>query len=427
MRNRSETGNAALRANAACFCITLDRELLAQKLDTGTGSEGFGLRLAASHPNLFANSPVFLATDILIAMEAVVAAVETATALPSFRAAVLEWAPEIAIEDFGPVGALMGYDFHLTEAGPVLIEVNINAGGAFLNAALASAQRACCFETATAIRPRDTEQAFEQRIGAMFASEWQRQGRSGKPSVIAIIDDEPDAQYLHPEFLLAKAALERQGIQALVVDPKALKVSAAGLSVEGFHIDLVYNRLVDFALEHPDHAGLRSAYLKDLVVVTPNPHVHALYADKRNLSLLSDRQLLTRWDLSSDAVNVLDAAIPRTTIVTAENSEALWANRRNLFFKPAGGYGSKAAYYGAKLTKNVWARIIAGDYIAQTYAPPSIRRVERDGEVLDLKVDVRLYTYDGAVILTAARLYRGQTTNMRTLGGGFAPVLQIAS
>lgn len=176
-----------------------------------------------------------------------------------------------------------------------------------------------------------------------------------------------------------------------------------------------------------ERANSSCLYLKDLVVVTPNPHVHALYADKRNLSLLSDRQLLTRWDLSSDAVNVLDAAIPRTTIVTAENSEALWANRRNLFFKPAGGYGSKAAYYGAKLTKNVWARIIAGDYIAQTYAPPSIRRVERDGEVLDLKVDVRLYTYDGAVILTAARLYRGQTTNMRTLGGGFAPVLQIAS
>lgn len=426
MSIRSETGSAALQANAACFCITLDREALAQKLDAETGSKGLSIEMAASHPYLFANSPVFLAAETMIAMKTVVAAVEAATSLPTFRAAVLEWAPGIATKDFGPVGALMGYDFHLTESGPVLIEVNTNAGGAFLNAALASAQRACCFETATATRPDPAAKVFEQKIATMFTSEWQRQGRSGKPTLLAIVDDEPEAQYLHPEFLLAKAALERCGIQAVVVDPKALTRSAAGLSFDGRHIDLVYNRLVDFAFEHCDHADLRSAYLQGLVVVTPNPHVYALYADKRNLSLMSDPELLSRWGLPSEAGKVLKAAIPRTVLVTAQNSDALWADRRNLFFKPARGYGSKAAYSGSKLTRKVWEHITARDYIAQIYAPPSSRRVQRDGEVLDLKVDVRLYTYDGDVLITAARLYRGQTTNMRTPGGGFAPVLEIA-
>ena len=37
----------------------------------------------------------------------------------------------------------MGYDFHLGADGPMLIEVNTNAGAAFLNALLARAQRAC--------------------------------------------------------------------------------------------------------------------------------------------------------------------------------------------------------------------------------------------------------------------------------------------
>lgn len=37
----------------------------------------------------------------------------------------------------GLVGALMGYDFHLAEEGPRSIEVNTNAGVAFLNAILA--------------------------------------------------------------------------------------------------------------------------------------------------------------------------------------------------------------------------------------------------------------------------------------------------
>jgi hypothetical protein len=48
-----------------------------------------------------------------------------------------------------------------------------------------------------------------------------------------------------------------------------------------------------------------------------------------------------------------------------------------------------------------------------------------DGSPEALKMDVRLYTYDAQVLLVAARLYQGQTTNFRTLGGGFASVFMI--
>jgi len=41
------------------------------------------------------------------------------------------------------------------------------------------------------------------------------------------------------------------------------------------------------------------------------------------------------------------------------------------------------------------------------------------------KMDVRLYTYGGRILLAAARLYQGQTTNFRTPGGGFAPVFGV--
>jgi hypothetical protein len=37
------------------------------------------------------------------------------------------------------------------------------------------------------------------------------------------------------------------------------------------------------------------------------------------------------------------------------------------------------------------------------------------------KTDVRLYTYNGDVLLGVARIYQGKTTNFRTPGGGFAP------
>lgn len=68
---------------------------------------------------------------------------------------------------------------------------------------------------------------------------------------------------------------------------------------------------------------------------------------------------------------------------------------------------------------------MAGSYVAQTFSPPSTRTVVHDGNAVQTKIDVRLYTYGGARLLSAARLDRGQTTNMRTPRGGFAPIIEI--
>lgn len=96
----------------------------------------------------------------------------------------------------------MGYDFHLDNDGPKLIEVNTNAGGAFLNALLARAQKACCAELDQGvIGARDDE--FETRVVAMFEDEWRRQRGAGSPRRIAIIDDRPEEQYArNPQLAL---------------------------------------------------------------------------------------------------------------------------------------------------------------------------------------------------------------------------------
>ena len=195
----------------------------------------------------------------------------------------------------------------------------------------------------------------------------------------------------------------------------------------GRPIDLVYNRLVDFALEEPRHAALQAAYVGGNVVVTPNPRAHALFADKRNLTLLSDADRLKHWGLAQNHLDVLRASVPTTVIVSSDNADALWRDRRNLFFKPARGHGSKAAYRGDKVTRKVWAEIISREYVAQSYAAPGTRGVQLDETRVELKIDVRLYTFAGTILLAAARLYQGQTTNMRTPGGGFAPVLEVGT
>jgi hypothetical protein len=409
--------------NRECFCVTLDASALGAALQREIGDPVLFASLSRTHPHLFSTSPLFLPQADIDEMLRVVAAVEAATRLPGYRDAVLARAPEIARRDHGPRGAFMGYDFHLAADGPKLIEVNTNAGGAYLNLLLTKAQRACCAEVETALARSGAEE-FEAAVCRMFLDEWTLQRGGGAPARIAIVDDAPHEQYLYPEFLLARQLFLKRGWDAVIVDGRHLAYRHGRLTGEGGAIDLVYNRLVDFAFEGDEHAALREGYRDGAVVVTPNPHVHALYADKRNLILLSDPEALRAWGLPEPMIADL-TRIPRTVAVTAENAGRLWAARKQLFFKPDGGHGSKGVYRGDKITKGVWEAIVRGGYVAQELAPPGERMVRLDGTIEPRKADVRLYIYAGRMLLAAARLYQGQTTNFRTPGGGFAPVFAL--
>jgi glutathione synthase/RimK-type ligase-like ATP-grasp enzyme len=218
--------------------------------------------------------------------------------------------------------------------------------------------------------------------------------------------------------------LERHGIDVQICDPAELAFSNGALRAGGRVIDLVYNRLVDFTFDKPEHKVLRQAYVAGAVVVTPGPHTHALLANKRNLVMLSDPEALRRIGADQADIAAL-TTVPRTQAVTPENAPRLWSERKRLFFKPLSGHGGKAVYRGDKITKSTWAEIAKGGYIAQDLVAPGERMVEIDEAHQARKMDVRLYTYEGKLLIAAARLYQGQTTNFRTPGGGFAPVFIV--
>jgi hypothetical protein len=253
---------------------------LARALEQEVGDPDFYAAYISTRPHLFSDASVFISRSQASEMLRIVRAIEAATGLAGYQDMALSWAPDIARHDFGPRGVFMGYDFHLTAAGPKLIEVNTNAGGAFLNALLAKAQRACCAEIEIAqsrVKPDD----FEAAVLGMFQNEWVLQQRTDVPKRIAIVDDCPAEQYLYPEFLLAQRYFLKHGIDAVIADGRQLRYEQGRLLAEGKPVDLVYNRLVDFSLDHPEHQALRAAYIDDAVVVTPNPRVHALYADSK--------------------------------------------------------------------------------------------------------------------------------------------------
>lgn len=409
--------------NKECFCITLNRPALHAALLRESGN-AINEELIEARPNLFSNTPMFVSSDLLEQMLATVRAIELVVRLPEYRDEITAWSPAIARHHFGPLGVIMGYDFHLSASGPRLIESNTNAGGAFLNAALASAQRACCIEMESCMELSKDSDKFDSTFWNMFLNEWRLAGRSGVPARVAIVDEKPEEQYLYPEFQLAKGFFERHAVEAVIVDAASLDYDGKRLLADGKPVDMIYNRLVDFPLDNPAHAALRRAYLDEAIVLTPHPGVHALLADKRNLIVLSDRELLASWGIDEATLTALNTVL-KTEAVTPEKAEKLWARRKQLFFKPAAGYGGKAVYRGDKLTLGTWEEIIKGGYVAQEFAPPSERMIEIDGKKEARKADIRLYTYAGNILLTAARLYQGQTTNFRTPGGGFAPVFSV--
>jgi len=410
--------------NSDCFCVSLDKEALRRALEADPAAQGLHAMIEERCPHLFASLPLFVSRKHVDEMAAVIRAAEEVIALPAYREAALAWAPTIARHDPGAAGAFIGYDFHLGAQGPRLIEINTNAGGALLNAILARAQRACCKEIEVLESGPVPAQDLERTFFDMFVAEWRRSGRTGMPRRIAIVDDAPEQQFMYPEFLLFAQLFRRLGVEAVVLAPEQLAFECGSLRDAQGSLDLVYNRLTDFAFDAPAHAPLRLAYLADAAVITPHPRAHALYADKRNLSLMTDAALLQSWGVRPQVLDALLRGIPRTEIVLRAEADRLWAERRRLFFKPAAGHGSRAAYRGEKLTRRVWDEILAGTYVAQHLVPPSERRI---GPAASLKADVRNYVYDGQVQLLAARLYQGQTTNMRTAGGGFAPVLTTPS
>ena len=414
------TASSVTTLNRDCLCTTVNPAALERELAAVLGDSELYHSIRDTRPHLFSATAVFVTPKQVEAMRAVIEAVERVVTTSTYRDAVL--GKDTAAHERPTPSVFLGYDFHLSEQGPRLIEINTNAGGALLNVYLARAQKACCPEMHGLTTGPVALTALEEQFVAMFRNEWRLAGGERPLTRIAIVDDAPATQYLYPEFVLFQALFRRQGIDAVITDAAGLTLRDGRLWHDDKAVDLVYNRLTDFALIEPAHAVLRNAWEQNLAVVTPHPQAHAVYANKRNLILLTDPAWLRAAGIPTATIDILLSGIARTRLVEPAHADTLWAERKRLFFKPAAGFGSKAVYRGDKLTRRVWEEIVAGDYVLQELVAPGERNVQVEDETTALKYDVRNFVYAGQVQLLAARLYQGQATNFRTPGGGFAPV-----
>ncbi len=323
--------------------------------------------------------------------------------------------------------ALMSFDFHLVnDHHPKLIEINTNASSSLIIHESYQTQNISNFFA------RNTK-AFDKDIVSCFEDEFSRWvGASTSPKkklkTIAIVDEHPSQQKLYLEFLLYQDLFIQNGYSCVISDPSELTLKRGRLFFQdSLEIDMVYNRHTDFYFSTPACLHLREAYVKAYACFTPHPFEYALLADKSRLFDFSNSPQVLKL-LSKDDCNLIQSLLLKSyDVQKVEDKAWLWANKKILFFKPKRSFGGKASYRGQGITRGVFANIIAGDYLAQEFAPPSeIEVTLEDHSRASFKYDLRFYVYHGRIQLALARLWRGQMTNINSLGGGLAPIFVIS-
>ncbi len=158
---------------------------------------------------------------------------------------------------------------------------------------------------------------------------------------------------------------ESRGIGTDIVDPDDLEIRGEQLQARGVPDRSRIQPPHGFLFRGPRIRCLRTAYQRDLAVITPHPRAHALYANKGNLALMGDAGgSCVRWALPGSSRESWRAAYPRRARSQA-GAELWWRGRKEWFFKPRQGFGSRGAYRGEKLTRRVFAEVMQGEYLAQ--------------------------------------------------------------
>lgn len=285
----------------------------------------------------------------------------------------------------------MSYDFHINAEGkPELIEINTNA--AFLAMGL---QIYDYFKL-----PNIAGSFNETELAEMFKKEIQLAG--GSKNSVAIIDEKPELQRLYVEFLVYQQIFKSKGIECEIFNYDQVD--------ELKKFALVYNRYTDFFLSQNESTSLKDLFNAKLNL-SPNPYEYFLLADK---------QRLLDWNTQTDAPK--PTSLLKIFDLASADKEEIWQQRKNLFIKPKNSYGSKQAYKAASISRRLFDEIYGSDFVAQQLSTPSDVELVYNDKPEKFKYDLRCYVYQDQLQLMIARLYQGQTTNLKTIGGGFAAV-----
>lgn len=313
-----------------------------------------------------------------------------------------KWGPQF---DPGNNSLFMSYDFHTTANGGLkLIEINTNASFLGLGYEMNQFQN---IPWNADFKISDLKECLLNEMKLV---------NSNKPlKKIVITDDKPSNQRLYLEFVLYRELFKSFGFDCEIADlSETEKLKSA---------DLIYNRSTDFYFEEALTAELKKLYLARTHAITPNAHEYRLLADKENFIHWCTPEFWNEVSIEDKHREVIQSVLPQTRLVTEDNKAQIWSERKSLFFKPKRAFGSKSAFKGASISHKAFESLVQNESLAQDLVPAPELILDTPTGKQVFRYDIRCYAYRDQYQGTIGRIYQGQVTNLRTEGGGFAPVI----
>jgi uncharacterized circularly permuted ATP-grasp superfamily protein len=244
------------------------------------------------------------------------------------------------------------------------------------------------------------------------------------------------------EFDMICEHLERAGLPARFVDPRALEFDGKQLSAEGEPIDLVYRRVLtnEILAREADCRALIAA-LEARAVCMFNSFRAKLLHKKSLFAVLHDPRISARF--TAEELGVVRECVPWTRLLadnrtTAPDGSSIdladfaQRNRERLVLKPNDEYGGRGVVVGWNVEASVWERALEvarhdPTILQERVEVPSRPFPMLSGNELEWSsryVDFDPYLFRGRVGGFLTRLSASSLCNV-TAGGGTTPTFVL--
>lgn len=280
---------------------------------------------------------------------------------------------------------MIGVDFHLTNEGPKLIEINSNAGGLITSSIWAHLEKNDFLDTMNNIVD-SVKDAYHVWSGKELHS-------------IQIVDEDPRTQFTYYDIRLTKFLFSLHSIDSNISD----------ISECDHRFNFIYNRSCDFLLESNLSEKLRRIYEDGSSFVFPNPAVYQLLSDKR--SMIAMNSYLKEHPMDYPYIRRVLLECKTIDMFNKQNdSKSGWV------FKPYDRFAGEGVFRGKKISNIKFKEISGGNYIAQREARPGTVQYNKR----KYKYDVRIFVYMDKILDLSVRSYEGRITNFRSEYGGYS-------
>jgi hypothetical protein len=373
---------------------------------------------------------------------------EAALADPGVRAQfrLADWEEALVLADPGyrspsPHGRLDCFQVDATDT-LALTEYNAETpAGAGYNDALAEAF--AVIPVMRAFGRRFSARPLQARTGVAtvvldawreFSGGWQ-----GPRIAIADWDDVPT----RAEFELFRVYFGSLGLEAVIVDPRAMEYRGGRLYAAGGPVDLIYKRvLINELIEREglDHPMVRA--VRDRAVCMVNPFRCKLLHKKASLAVLSDERNSALFTAQERAA--IEALIPWTRVVEERQTEVdgrrvdlvpfIAEHRERMVLKPNDDYGGAGVVLGWTVDDAGWraalVRALSEPYIVQQRvtipAEPYPSLVDGRLVLLDRMLDTAPFVLNGdALEGCLTRLSTAALLNVTAGGGSTVPCFVV--